>query len=87
MTVRDIDGLIDRYEVLDERGWTIGEKSREYGYLKPRYTKTGRAVGGKRASIYARFYRSTPPWLKYEVVKIYVCDGVINIRVRQENAE
>ena len=82
--VSDLDPLMPTYHVVDETGWTIGEKRRTFGYLKGTYAKNGRKVGGKHAGIAERAYHSSPPWLKYVVFKIDTLGGFTTLHTRKE---
>jgi len=81
--VSDLDSMCPRYKVVDEHGWTIGEKIPSFGYMKPEYQKNGRMTGGRRGSFDARLYKGSPPWLKYEVFKIDHLGGGITFHARK----
>lgn len=70
ITVADIDPLMPIYHVFTEAGREIGSKSKEFGYLKPRYGKHWKRRFGERASFEDRSYKTTPPWFKLRVVEI-----------------
>ena len=80
--VADLDSRTPMYQVVDECGRTIGEKSQNFGYLKPEYDKNGRSRG-RRVSFDARIYKAAPPWLKLEVFKIDHLGGRITLHVRK----
>lgn len=94
ITVSDLDRLTAKYQVVDECGRSIGEKqsgamwldgfsSGECVYLKPEYTKRGQRLGGKHAGFDCRLYRTTPPWIKYEVIKIDTLGGSLTFHTRK----
>lgn len=97
ISVADLDILTPMYSVVDEQGYTLGEKrtagaagglifnekpAGEAVYLKPEYTKRGQRVGGKHSSWDARLYRSSPPWMKYEVFQIDRLGGNLTFHVK-----
>ena len=81
--VSDLDFMCPLYKVVDEHGWVIGEKSPSFGYMKPEYQKNGRMTGGRHGGFEARFYKGSPPWLKYEVLKIDHLGGDITFHARK----
>jgi len=92
--VADLDALTPVYSVVDEQGYTLGEKCTASGlifrekpvgesvYLKPEYNKRGQRVGGKHGSWDARLYKSSPPWMKYAVFKIDRLGGNLTFHVK-----
>lgn len=71
--VADLDPLMDRYHVVDEKGHELGEKNPNFGILKPTYRKDGSRNIGRWAGFDERVYRKTPPWFSCEVFRI---DGI-----------
>ena len=81
--VSDLDPMCPIYHVVDEHGWDIGEKKPNFGYMKPAYQKNGRRTGGRHSGFEARFYKGSPPWLKYEIFKIDHLGGGITFHTRK----
>lgn len=80
--VADLDPMMPRYSVVDEKNRSIGEKSTLFGLLKPEYDKNGRRVGGKRGSFDDRKYKGDPPWFKFEVIGIDNLGGSVTIHAK-----
>ena len=85
--VSDLDKMTPHYKVVDKDGYSLGEKSRNFGYLKPEYTRQGHRTGGRHAGFDARQYKTAPPWLKYEVTKIDTLGGFLTFHARKRGAE
>lgn len=85
LTVSDIDYRCKSYIVTDSTGWVIGERHPQFGYLKGRYSRNGRIVGGKHAGIMERAYRATPPWMKCLVKDLQVSESRVQIVVENWN--
>lgn len=85
--VSDLDPMMPSYNVADEQGRSIGEKSKIFGLLKPRYTKDGRPVGGKWGDFETRKYKSDPPWFRFEVIKIDNLGGSVTIHTKNPRKE
>lgn len=85
--VADLDPLMPSYNVVNEHGRTIGEKSELFGYLKPQYTKDGRPLQGGRWTFESRRYKSDPPWFRFEVIKIDKLGGSVAIHAQKPRKE
>lgn len=75
ITVADLDAITPNYCVCNEHGCIIGKKIHPLGsdqpmYLKPEYDAHGQHIGPRNRSIEDLTYRVTPPWFKFEVIKI-----------------
>lgn len=84
--VADLDKMTPKYKVVDEQGFNIGEKCSHFGYLKPAYTRRGYHTGGRHAGIDARQYKTDPPWMKYEVIKIDTLGGFLTFHAQKRGA-
>lgn len=83
----DLDSISQQYRVVDAHGYSIGEKSLHFGYLKPEYSRNGRRTGGRSGGVDARFYKAAPPWLKLEVFKIDNLGGDITFHVKSKEEQ
>ncbi len=82
IVVADLDPLMPSYNVVDEHGRTIGEKSELFGRLKPQYAKDGRPLQRGRWTFESRQYKADPPWFKFEVIRIDKLGGGVTIHAR-----
>lgn len=78
MTVRELDELIDCYDVWDDDRGYIGYKNNWQGRKEPMYEKPRR-----NGLPWYREYKAIPPWFKYEVIQIKSVSGRLTLVCRK----